>query len=351
MIDYIIVGSGIAGICFAEVALQNNKSIIVFDNNSQNSSNIAAGIYNPVILKRFSEVWNAKSQIDYLNSFYPLIEDRISTKIDFKIPVIRKFYSIEEQNNWFSASDKVNLAPFISTKLRFHNYHGIESPYGFGEVFHTGYIDTKLLLIKYHQYLRDNLSFTENKFEYSKLELNNDYIFYDAIKAKNIVFAEGFGLHQNPLFNNLPLDGTKGEIIIIKAPNLNLDCILNSSVYILPLGNDLFKVGATYNWEDKTNAVTEEGRKELVNKIKELIHCDFEIIDQLAGIRPTVKDRKPLVGTHSEYKNVHILNGLGTRGVMLGPSLAHNLFQNIENNIPLDDYIDIKRFVAKNKNR
>ena len=347
MIDYIIVGSGIAGICFAEIALQNKKSIMVFDNDSQNSSNVAAGVYNPVILKRFSEVWNSKSQIDFLNNFYPLIENRINTKVDFKIPVIRKFFSVEEQNNWFSASDKINLSSFISTKLLYNKFNGIESPFGFGEVLHTGYVDTKLLLNKYHQFLRDTSNFIEENFDYSRLEIHSDFILYNNIKARHIVFAEGFGLHQNPFFKNLPLDGTKGEILIIKAANLDLNCILNSSVYILPLGNNLFKVGATYNWEDKTNQITEEGKKELVDKIKELLNCNFEIIEQLAGIRPTVKDRKPLVGSHSRYKNLHILNGLGTRGVMLGPSLANDLFQNIEIGIALDNYIDIKRFDKK----
>jgi hypothetical protein len=37
----------------------------------------------------------------------------------------------------------------------------------------------------------------------------------------------------------------KGELFIIKAPELNLDVIVNTSVFILPLGGDLFKVGAT----------------------------------------------------------------------------------------------------------
>ena len=48
-----------------------------------------------------------------------------------------------------------------------------------------------------------------------------------------------------------------------------------------------------------------------------------------AGVRPTVKDRRPLVGTHSGLNSIHILNGLGTRGVMLGPYLANQLFQQI----------------------
>lgn len=136
-------------------------------------------------------------------------------------------------------------------------------------------------------------------------------------------------------------------MLIIKAPLLDLDVILNTSVFILPLGNDLFKVGATYNWEDKTQFITEEGKNELVARIKEIINCDFEIIHHLAGVRPTVKDRKPLIGTSELHKSIHILNGLGTRGVMLGPAMAKSLFENIENQKPLDRFVDIKRFVKK----
>jgi glycine/D-amino acid oxidase-like deaminating enzyme len=39
-----------------------------------------------------------------------------------------------------------------------------------------------------------------------------------------------------------------------------------------------------------------------------------------------------------------VLNGLGTRGVMLAPAMAKALFENIENQIPLEKEIDIKRF-------
>ena len=68
-------------------------------------------------------------------------------------------------------------------------------------------------------------------------------------------------MHANPYFKDLPLDGTKGELFIIKAPKLDLDVILNTSVFILPLGNDLFKVGATYNWEDKTDIQQKKGKQ------------------------------------------------------------------------------------------
>ena len=347
MIDYLIVGSGLAGISFSEIALQNDKSIFVLDNNSQNSSKIAGGLYNPVILKRFSEVWNAKEQIHLMVPFYADLEAKLQCQFDFKIPILRKFFSIEEQNNWFAASDKVSLAPFLSTDLVTKKYAGIESPFNYGEVLHTGYLDTALLLKKYREYLIKQELFLEESFDYDALEILNEGIRYKNIEARNIVFAEGFGIHANPYFNQLPLVGTKGELFVIKAPELDLDVIINTSVFILPLGNDLFKVGATYNWKDKTDLPTEEGKQELIERIQEIISCDFEIVEHFAGVRPTVRNRRPLVGTHFEHNSMHVLNGLGTRGVMLGPAMAKALFDSIENQILLNPEIDIKRYYKK----
>lgn len=351
MIDYIIVGSGLAGISFAEEAFLNNKTVLVFNDNSQNSSKIAGGLYNPVILKRFSEVWQAQEQLQLMAIFYSNLRTKINSKVDFKMPILRKFFSIEEQNNWFAASDKKTLAPFLSTSLCFKKYEGIESPFGYGEVLQTGYVDTALLLSEYHDFLSSQQILRSETFDYNSLIIEDDFVNYKGINSRHILFAEGFGLDANPFFNDLPLDGTKGELFIIKAPLLKLDVIVNTSVFILPLGNDLFKVGATYNWKDKTNLPTEEGRSELIERIKEIISCDFEIIEHYAGVRPTVRDRRPLVGTHSEYKRVHILNGLGTRGVMLGPAMAKALFNNIENNVPLDKEVDIQRFIKKRKGK
>jgi glycine oxidase len=344
MLDYLIVGSGLAGIAFAEIALENNKTILVVDDHSQNSSKIAGGLYNPVILKRFSEVWQAQEQLQLANVFYQTLEEKLKVKVDFKIPILRKFFSIEEQNNWFAASDKANLAPFLSLDLVSKKYEGIDSPFGYGEVLQTGYVDTATLLDCYKKYLIDTKLFLEETFDYDALVSNEDGIQYKDIRAKHIVFAEGFGMHANPYFKNLPLDGTKGELFIIKAPELDLDVIINTSVFILPLGNHLFKVGATYNWQDKTDAPTKDGKAELLIRVMEILNCEFEIVEHFAGVRPTVKDRRPLVGTHPNHVNVHILNGLGTRGVMLAPAMAKVLFEHIEFGEPLDAAVDIKRF-------
>src|SRR6476646_5311794 len=197
MVDYIIVGSGLAGIAFAEKLLQHQKTFIVFDNNSQNSSRIAGGLYNPVILKRFSQVWNAQQQLEIAHKLYDALEEKLNVQLDFKIPIYRKFFSIEEQNNWFAASDKPNLAPFLSNSVVNKKYTGIDSPFGYGEVLETGYVDTGVLLNHYHQYLKNLNLFSETEFDHSQLQIYEEHLEYRNIKAKNIVFAEGFSMHSN----------------------------------------------------------------------------------------------------------------------------------------------------------
>lgn len=346
MLDYIIVGSGLAGIAFSETLLQNQKSFVVFDNQSQNSSRVAGGLYNPVILKRFSQVWDAERQLGIAEQFYAHIEAKLEVKVDFKMPIYRKFYSIEEQNNWFAASDKPTLSPFLSTTIIHKKYKAIDSPFGYGEVLHTGYLDTDVFLNAYQAYLKSLNILVADAFRYEKLQITDEMVTYENFQAKHIVFAEGFGMHANPYFKYLPLDGTKGELFIIKAPDLNLDVIINTSIFILPLGDNLFKVGATYNWQDKTDLPTEEGKTELVERIREILQCEFEIVSHFAGVRPTVNDRRPLLGTHPSHKNLHILNGLGTRGVMLAPAMALDLFDHIENQKPLHKSVNIERYIT-----
>lgn len=347
MKDFLIVGLGLAGISFSETLRNNNKEFDVISDDSQNSSIVAGGMFNPVVLKRYSEVWKAKEQLNLALPLYEGIQNRLKIRVLNSLPVYRKFSSIEEQNNWFIAADKPNLAPFLSTELIKINIPAIHSPFGFGEVLSSGYLDTKLLQESYALHLKCNEQLISEHFSYEKLEVLSDSVIYNDISYKNIVFADGFGLHQNKYFNNLPLDGTKGELLIIKAPDLKIDFILKSSIFIMPIGNDQYKVGATYNWNDKTAVITEDGKIELLSELKQLIDCNFEIVNHFAGVRPTVRDRRPLVGQHFVHKNLYILNGLGTRGVMFGPFLADALFNSIYNDIELDKEININRIYKK----
>ncbi|MDF1516361.1 MAG: FAD-binding oxidoreductase [Lutibacter sp.] len=343
--DYIIVGLGLAGLAFTKELEKNNKSFLVFEDYSQNSSLVAGGVYNPVVLKRFTPVWNATKQLQIALPFYKDLEIQFNKKYDYSLDIYRLFKSVEEQNNWFATCDNPALSNFMDTKLIKEKHEGVLANFGYGKLLNTGRIDTKSLIEDYRNYLSQRKLFRNESFQYEALKINENRVEYKDVIASKIVFCEGFGLKNNPFFNELPMQEAKGELITIHAPNLNVDFLIKAALFVFPLGNNLYKVGATFNWKDKTQLPTEEGKNELTAKLETFITVPYTIVEQVAGIRPTVKDRRPLAGKHPKHQNLAVLNGLGTRGVMIAPTLAKALYDHLENGIALDKEISIARFL------
>lgn len=343
-VDYIVVGLGLAGIAFTEELIKNNYSFVVYEDCSQMSSKVAGGVYNPVILKRFTPVWNGHDQLEYALPRYQELENRLKIKIDSKFKTRKVFNSIADENNWFVALDKPSLSNYMEPYILKGKIDGIIGNFGFGELKGTGRIDTEKLIFNYTKYLQGIASIKEGKFIYDELIIEDDFLSYKGIKSTKIVFCEGFGIKKNPFFNDLPLKESKGEILTIHSPELKIDFLLKSNVFVMPLGNDYYRVGATFNWTDSTTTPTKEGREELEAKLKNVISVPYRVINHTAGIRPTVKDRRPLLGKHPKYSNLAVLNGLGTRGVMIGPTMAKMLFNHLEKGGILEKEVDICRF-------
>ncbi|MFD2563005.1 NAD(P)/FAD-dependent oxidoreductase [Aquimarina rubra] len=344
MIDYIVVGFGLAGLAFVDKLENNNKSYTVYENYSEKSSRVAGGLYNPVILKRFTAAWLASEQLQLALSVYKGIEDKLGESIISELAVLRRFNSVEEQNLWFEACDKPILDRFLSSELVRNENDALDISFHYGKVKHTGRINVKRMLSLYLQNVEKKKKLMKESFQYDQLVITEDFIEYKGIKARNIVFSEGYGVRNNPFFNYLPLIGNKGEYITIKSKRLKLEEAVKSSIFIIPLGDDLYKVGATYNNQDKTPNTTKSAKEELQSKLERFLKVDYEVVDQEAGIRPTTRDRRPLIGTHPEHKNMHIINGLGSRGILIGPYVAEKLYDHIEKEKLLDKEIDIKRF-------
>ncbi|MEW7277856.1 FAD-binding oxidoreductase [Aquimarina sp. 2201CG1-2-11] len=344
MVDYLIVGLGLSGLSYIEQLETNNKSYVVFENATQKSSRVAGGLYNPVVLKRFTMAWDAPQQLRTAISFYKNVEKRLGRKLITELPVLRRFNSVEEQNTWFEACDRPKLCDFLYSELIQNANQGLDIPYHYGKVRHTGRIDLPLLLSAYEDYLVDKGVLRKESFKYDELILKKDYVVYNDVTYKKVVFAEGYGIKKNPFFNGLPLVGNKGEYLIIKSKELQLKEVIKSSIFIIPLGEDTYKVGATYNHEDKSSEITDKAKEELQKKLDQFIKVPYQIVGQVTGIRPTVRDRRPLVGTHHAYNQIHVLNGLGTRGILIGPTIAKKLYDHIENHVPLDEEINIDRF-------
>ncbi|MBQ4912903.1 FAD-dependent oxidoreductase [Maribacter sp. MMG018] len=346
MLDYIVVGLGLAGTAFCEKLRKNNKTFVVFNDASQKSSLVAGGLSNPVILKRFTMAWKANELMPLAKKFYTGLGEELQVDLIRDQSVLRILSSIEEQNRWFEASDKNLLQDYLSPKLVRNSNDRIKAPYDFGEVLRAFRLDTGLMINSYAEFLSAQNKLRTETFEYSDLEEHSDYVSYKNIKAKHIVFAEGYGLVKNPFFNYLPMQGSKGEYLIIRSTGLKESRAVKSSIFIIPLGNDLYKVGATYSNKDKNNEPSVSAKDELLRKLDAILSEEYQVEGHVAGVRPTVRDRRPLVGTHPNYVRINLLNGFGSHGIMVAPWAAEELYRHIEERKPLDPELDINRFSA-----
>lgn len=323
---------------------QRDRSFKVFDAGANNSSRVAGGMMNPVILKRFTLAWRADEQLKLAETIYADLERQLNSSFLTPVDLFRKFNSIEEQNNWFEAADKPQLAPFLDTRLVKDISPAVSALYSFGRVRHASRLDTTIFLDSYSTHLEKKGCLVQEDFDYADLTILEKEVEYRGVRAGNMIFCEGFGLRNNPFFNYLPVTGNKGEYIVIKSPELKLDVTVKAAVFIAPAGNDHYMVGATYNNLDKTPRPTQQARQEIIQKLEKLVQVDYEVVDQISGIRPSTADRRPVVGRHPEFRNLYCCNGFGSRGVLIAPMAAKLLLDFIEGSKPLPAEVDLSRF-------
>jgi glycine/D-amino acid oxidase-like deaminating enzyme len=138
----------------------------------------------------------------------------------------------------------------------------------------------------------------------------------------------------------------KGETLTIRSTQILLkQDIFNKGFFIMPIGNDLFKIGATYEWADLNDTPTEKAKADLLQKLNSVITTPYEIISHEAGVRPSVIDRRPVIGNHPEHNHLFVFNGLGTKAVMIAPYFAKELVNSIQNNYRIDKEVSPSRFI------
>ena len=340
----IIVGYGLAGFSLAVQLMQREEDFCIIDQPRWSASRSAAGLCNPTVLKRYTLAWKGTEFFSYAKAFYKKIATILDRPHVYEPSTVARIFSHEKETiAWEHASCHPALEPYLSSDTQQELSSVVDTKHGYGFVESIFRVDISQLLDAFKAQLKPG-QFIEESFQFEDLTLQEKKLQYKHLKAHYIVFCEGYQMHQNPYFKDLPLVGNKGEMLLIKAPQLKLDTILKSSLFVVPLELDYFWVGATYNWKDKTLKTTQEGKQWLEEQLNKLLKVPYEIVSQTARIRPTVIDRKPLLGKHPTHPNLIVYNGLGTRGTLMAPLLSQWLYQYLFEQVPLSEKVDINRF-------
>ena len=341
---YLIVGQGLAGTLLAHRLEEEAVDYKIIDSGINESSRVAAGIINPIVFRRVTKSWLVDECMPEAVAMYRNLEQQLNTRFLYERTIRRAFSSEQEVELWKKKSTDAGFTAYIQHPDKSScppNY--INAPFGNGMVTSVYYVDTKIFIDANRAYFQrcEKLiegDFNDQSITSSGCEINGEHF-------DRIIFCQGYKGKENPYFESLPLNATKGQILDLEIEGVtNNREILNRKCFILPMENGSYKAGATYEWHSPNTQITEAAKQELSEKIAGLIHVPYKIVGQEAGVRPTTIDRRPLMGRHPKMNNLYIFNGLGTKGYLLAPLLSGQMAAFILHNSDLDIETDITRF-------
>lgn len=346
--DYLIVGQGVAGSVLAWVLDQRGCSVILADDPGlPSASAVAAGIVNPLTGRKLVRTWKADELFPFLNQFYSGIEQNLGVRFFHPKTIYRPFRSIQEQTDYLALTADPTIRPYVAEATDNQAYSPyIHNPFGGLEVSQAGWLDlTEFVRVVKGYFVRKNQYF-EGRIDVDDLTIKENKVSWKDIDFAKVIFCDGVMSRDNPLFDWLPYNPVKGQILTAIAETYSIKNIVNQGIFILPVRDGLIRIGATYSWHDLDWQTTDDGRAFLESKVREVLNVPYQIVAQQAGIRPSTKDRRPFIGLHPHHPAVGIFGGMGTKGVSLAPYLAEQFSRHLLDGEDLEPEANISRCVS-----
>ena len=340
---FLVVGGGVAGIAVSKHLIDQDQHVTLVENGQNKSSTVAAGMINPIVFRRMTKSWRVDEFLPYCNVFYCFFETIAQHQLFCPITIRRFFSSEQERQFWLDKQDQPDFSNYLnSVSTEDLHFSRANNPFGSGRLNGSSYVQTIPFVNAGISWINMNGNVIQENFDF--MQFDPFLLQYKQTTYDGVVFCEGVGVVNNPYFKRLPVQHTKGETITVSSEGLKTIESYNRKCFILPQGNDTYRVGATYVWNTLNDKITPEGRKELEEKFQVVTDMAYSVIDQQAGVRPTTPDRRPIVGEHPEFEGLYIFNGLGTKGYMIAPLLAKEFVNQLLNGLPFDPETALNRF-------
>ncbi len=354
---FIVIGQGVAGSILAYFLRKNGQKVLVFDGNTEgvpSSSKIAAGVINPITGRRFVKSWRIDTLLPVAKRTYQDLEKLLNVPLWHERDIVRTLKDTEEENNFLLRRTYPDYEDFCGETVDTLDFTHLHTFHALAALKNGAQVNLPFFVSEFRRYLVDNQSFVNERICFDDLIINDNSLVYKNIKAKKIIFADGAAGAANPYFSWLPFNLDKGELLLVRIPNLDFKYIFKNKISIVPLhdvGSDgqlnnenLYWVGATNAWQFENDLPTEANKQLIVNELREILNCPFEVVAHHAAVRPTVRDRRPFIGLHPQMPSLGIFNGFGTKGASLIPFFAEHFVDSLLNNFLLDKEVDIQRF-------
>ena len=297
----------------------------------------AGGAVNPVVLRRDVPSWRASELMALSRAFYVAWQERSAISCLHPVPLVKIFPTPNEVRQWARAMVEPATAPFITSRSEPEiDVAPLRAPYGYGTVTDAFWLDLPMLLHTQREELLLSAQLTERDVDRTEVRSLTDGVRIGDVKGRWLIRCTG------PFSSDECVIPVKGETLTVRIPGLHLTRMVHGAVGLLPMGEELYRVGSTFKWTDVWSGPTEDARHSLLEKLETFVKVPVEVVAQHAGVRPTTRDRRPILGTEAAHEAV--FNGLGTRGVLLAPWCAEHLLDHLFEGKKLDPEVDRQRF-------
>jgi len=295
-----VIGHGIAGAILAETASQKGLTVRVSDDGGPSSSRVAAGLFTPLTGRRLIPSWGLDEAYPVLKRFYLQLESILGVSFFHEQNTCR-ILRTPEQRKEAETRPSEWASEWTGPLPPFH------APCGLLEIRGGGWVDLPRML--------DALK--ERRMQ--RGEWNS------APRADEVtIWCQGASASRDPRWQDVGWRIAHGDVLTVRIPDLDPSVIYNFDKFLLPIGNGLFRLGATYDWHTPDPVPRAQGREELEQEVSTLLNLPYEVVDHQAGLRPVALARVPVAGPHPDDPDHWIFNGFASKGVLLAPWMAEN---------------------------
>ena len=328
----VILGQGLAGTALAWCAHWAGLRIAMIDRNEAvTSSKISAGLMTPITGKRLTASPDWQQQWELAQTFYLRVDSQTGAHSFRKTPMVRTLNS-EDEVGIFAARRQ---AEDYSRRILHPPEPGLD-PAVFRpsldsfEMREGGQLDVA-------QYLAASQHFFRQEHAYFSTDIDpaEDIVLCEHgvelprihVHATRLVFCQGYAGRFNPWFIDLAFTPAKGEMLTVRVPGLQESRVIHGGLWLAPLGNERFRVGATYDWSRFDNIPTPVGREELEARLREWLRVPFTVEEHHAAVRPILHTPQPYWGLHPQWPQLGIINGLASKGSLVAPDIAQKFLR------------------------
>jgi glycine/D-amino acid oxidase-like deaminating enzyme len=320
MSKYLIVGQGLAGTLLAFSLLEKGEEVLIADDYAHASaSQVAAGMWNPVTFKRLAASWLVQEMLEEMNHTFRKLEERLQTSFFHSLPVARIFSSIQDANFWDEKSDHPEVGRYLSARSNSSVQENFNAPFGNSEVNECGWLNVPLFREASKNFFLQHENFIDESVEENEVLFHENGVRWKEKEFDKIILCNGIGVNQWTGLEKLELIPNHGQVLDLHIENLEIDSIVNFGQFLLPYGNEKFRLGATYDWNVVPDVPTKEAREFLLSELKARLNNNIIVESHKTGYRPTTRDRRPIIGFAELNEKLGVFGGLGSKGVLLAP--------------------------------